>query len=203
VPNTSVFINCPFDADFQSSFEALLFTITASGYQARCALEDNNAGDIRYEKLCRLVEGCDLAVHDLSRVELNDAGLPRFNMPFELGLYMGARRFGGKRQRKKSALIMTSAPYRLPIYLSDLSGNDPASHHGRPEEVVKIVRRYLHVRPDGRPLPGAARILEEMRNFQAALPALAAALDIALSETDSYREYRTHLALLVEYLKAE
>jgi hypothetical protein len=92
----NVFINCPFDEGYKSCFEALIFTITASGYQVRCALEENNAGNIRFDKLCQLIEASDRSVHDLSRVELNPLGFPRFNMPFEFGLCLGAKRFGGK-----------------------------------------------------------------------------------------------------------
>jgi hypothetical protein len=49
----NVFINCPFDDAYSSCFEALVFTITASGYRARCALEEEDGGDIRFDKLCR------------------------------------------------------------------------------------------------------------------------------------------------------
>lgn len=196
-PTHSVFINCPFHDDYKASFEALIFTVTASDYQVRCALEDNSSGDIRFDKLCRLIQTSDRSVHDLSRVELNPIGLPRFNMPFELGLFMGAKRFGGKRQRTKSALVMVKEPYELPIYLSDLAGNDPEPHHGKPQELIRIVRRYLHLRPDGTPLPGAARMLEKFNSFKAALPGL----DIAPDEIDPYRDYRTYLWLLTEFLR--
>jgi hypothetical protein len=98
VKNIDVFVNCPFDEDFKPAFEALVFTITASGYKVRCALEDSNSGDIRFDKLCRLIQASERSIHDLSRTEVGKAGLPRFNMPFELGLMMGAKRFGGGRQ---------------------------------------------------------------------------------------------------------
>lgn len=198
--NVDVFINCPFDDDYKASFEAIVFTVTASSYKVRCALEVNDSGDIRYDKLCRLIESCDRSVHDLSRTEIGASGMPRFNMPFELGLTMGARRFGGKRQRKKSALIMVAEPYRMPVYLSDLAGNDPEAHHGRPEEVIRLVRRYLHAKPDGEPLPGPARIVKEYRHFKHQLPQMASALHIAPDEIDPFREYRTYVALLSEYL---
>ena len=202
VPNRSVFINCPFDEDYKQSFEAMLFTLLASGYQPHCALEENDAGDIRFEKLCRLIQYCDRSVHDLSRVELGPHGLPRFNMPFELGLFMGARRYGGKRQRTKSALIMINEPYRLPVYLSDLAGNDPEAHHGKPGEVIRIVRRYLHERPNGTPLPGAGRILARFELFKAALPDLSSVLEITPDEVDPFRDYRTYMWLMAEFIRS-
>lgn len=102
----SVFINCPFDNAYKPCFEALIFTVMASGFRARCALEEHDAGDFRFDKLCRLIRESNRSVHDLSRVEVAPLGLPRFNMPFEFGLYQGARRFGGKSHREKSALVL-------------------------------------------------------------------------------------------------
>jgi hypothetical protein len=197
-----VFINCPFDNDYKPCFEALIFTIMASGYRVRCALEDSNSGDIRFDKLCRLISDCDKSVHDLSRVELNPSGLPRFNMPFEFGLFLGARRFGGKAHKTKTALAMIAEPYTLPIYLSDVAGNDPTAHHGRPAEVIRIVRGFLHVRPDGSQLPGAAHISDTFERFKADLPKLAAALNIGADELDPLRDYRDYVAILAEFLIA-
>jgi hypothetical protein len=199
--DVNVFINCPFDSEFKPCFEALLFTIMSSGYRVRCALVDDDAGDIRFDKLCRLIHESGKSIHDLSRIDLSAAGLPRFNMPFELGLFIGASRFGGKLHRTKTALIMVSVPYRLPIYLSDLGGNDPRAHGDQPEEVIRIVRGYLHARPDGSQLPGAARVLSEFKRFKASLPALAAALLIAPDELDPYRDYRDYVAIAAEFLR--
>ena len=77
--NEHVFINCPFDEEYRDCFEAILFTLTyIAGYSARSALEEDDSGDIRFEKLCRLIETCDTTLHDLSRVEVSTSGLPRF-----------------------------------------------------------------------------------------------------------------------------
>lgn len=198
----NVFVNCPFDNDYKPCFEALIFTVFVSGYLARCALEDSNSGDIRFEKLCRLIEACDKSVHDLSRVELNPGGLPRFNMPFEFGLFLGAHRFGDKRHKTKTALAMVAAPYKLPIYLSDVAGNDPASRRDDPAEVIRIVRRFLQVRPDGSQLPGAAHIGQAFAQFKTELPKLAAALNIADNEIDPFHDYRDYSKLLQSFLLA-
>lgn len=197
----SVFVNCPFDDAYLPSFEVLIFTIAASRYQVRCALEENNTGDIRYDKLCRLIAASDRSVHDLSRVELGPSGMPRFNMPFELGLYQGAKRFGGNPHRTKSALVMVSERFKLPVYLSDIAGNDPEADAGKPEEVIRIVRRYLGAEPDGTQLPGASHILAEFTRFKATLPELAATLRIRIDEINPYRDYRDYVALLNVFLE--
>jgi hypothetical protein len=197
----NVFINCPFDNDYSSCFEALVFTITASGHRARCALEEEDGGDIRFDKLCRLIGESDRSVHDLSRVELGDNDLPRFNMPFELGLALGAKRFGGRRQRVKTALIMVAEKYRLPAYLSDLGGNDPAAHDRDPEKVIAIIRRYLHSTPQGMVLPGARRFIDRFRQFRRDLPRIAAQYEIGDGEVHPFGDYRTYVWCLGEFLK--
>jgi hypothetical protein len=95
---------------------------------------------------------------------------------------------------------MIKEPFKLPIYLSDVAGSDPDPHHDQPEEVIRIVRRYLHLRPDGNQLPGAAHMLTEFTRFKASLPALAAKLKIAEDELDPLRDYRDYMALLEEFL---
>ena len=51
----NVFINAPFDDDYAGLFDALIFTVYACGYRARCALEENDSGDIRLDKLAQLI----------------------------------------------------------------------------------------------------------------------------------------------------
>ena len=194
--NSSVFINCPFDDDYLPCFQALLFVITISGYQARCALEENDAGDIRFEKLKRLIGESDFTVHDLSRTELTAGKFPRFNMPFELGLMMGAKKFGPPKQARKRACIMTSVDYVLPHYLSDLAGNDTASHGDDPHAVIKIVRDHLHYDPDGKALPGATHMAQLFDTFRQELNQLARKAKLTASEVHARHGYRTFMDIL-------
>lgn len=189
-------MNCPFDEDYRLCFEAIVFCVEMALYDVRCALEEHDAGDIRLDRLCRIISQCDRSIHDLSRVELNENELPRFNMPFELGLVIGAKRFGGVRQRSKSAVIMVREPYRLPVYLSDLGGNDPAAHRGDPVVVVRIVRDSLHRYPSGQPLPGAAHLNEVLRQFYSDLPKLARAARLTMEEVHPFRGYRNFLDMI-------
>ena len=194
--NSSVFINCPFDEDYRTCFEAVLFTVHMAPFTPRCALEENDAGDIRFDKLCRLIAESDQSVHDLSRTESGAAGLPRFNMPFELGLMMGARRFGGRRQQAKRACIMVASNYVMPAYLSDLAGNDPLAHGRDPRVVVRIVRDALHHDPTGVVLPGATHFSELLDVFRTVLPELAATARLTLDEAHPHRGYRNFIGLL-------
>jgi hypothetical protein len=129
--NRDVFINCPFDAEYKPLFEAICFTVSACGFTPRCALEEIDSGDTRIGKISRIIAGCALGIHDISRTESSGAtGLPRFNMPFELGLFLGCKFFGGKAQRGKRTLVLDIEPYRYQRFLSDISGQDIEAHRG-------------------------------------------------------------------------
>lgn len=93
-PDKAVFLNVPFDADYRPLFEALVFCVIDCDFEPRCALEASDGGHFHVEKITRIISTCAFGVHDISRTELDAKwGLPRFNMPFELGLFLGAKRF--------------------------------------------------------------------------------------------------------------
>lgn len=109
----SVFINCPFDDGFKPILRAMVFTIISSGHHPRCALDATDGAEVRVSKIAKMIGECDWGIHDLSRIELDPgAGVPRFNMPMELGLHLGARLFGRGRHRRKRALILEADPHR-------------------------------------------------------------------------------------------
>ena len=198
----NVFVNVPFDDDYAPLFDALVFTIIACGYRVRCALEEDDSGNIRLDKLVRLIRECPRSIHDLSRIELGDNELPRFNMPFELGLALGAKRFGGRSHRNDRIKIMVAEPYRLPAYLSDLGGNDPSAHHSNPQNVIRIVRNYLQRAPGGGLLAGPARLAENFDRFKGELPEIAHRIDFQPGEIGGFRDYRAFLWCVAEFLKS-
>ena len=104
--NNSVFVNCPFDDEYQPLFRALIFAIYRCGFSPKSALAEDDGLVNRIDKLIRIIEECRLGIHDISRTELNEINLPRFNMPFELGIYFGAKKHGNKIQKSKSAMIL-------------------------------------------------------------------------------------------------
>jgi hypothetical protein len=189
-----VFINCPFDEEYGELLRAIAFAIAACGYQPACALDDDDAGRIRFDRLRALIAQSDLAVHDLSRVELSaDTATPRFNMPFELGLYLGARHFGGRRQRKKRCLLLARSRREWAPSISDLAGVDPAFHGGKPDAAIRAVRDFLHASPSGAVLPGETALIADHRRFLRDLPQIAEAARQTPAEALRYRNYITFL----------
>lgn len=142
--DANVFINCPFDEAYQPLFRALVFTIHACGMIARSALEVDDGAEVRIEKIARIIGQCRHGIHDISRTDIDVAsGLPRMNMPFELGLFLGAKRFGGDQHEKKTCIIFDHERYRYQQFLSDIAGQDIRAHGNDPRELIRAVRNAL------------------------------------------------------------
>jgi hypothetical protein len=171
--DANIFINCPFDPDYQPILRAIVFTIYDCGYVPRSALEGENGGDVRIERLYRLIRESHLGIHDISRTTLDKANkLPRFNMPLELGMFLGAKRFGGKEHAGKVCLILDNEKYRYQKFLSDIAGQDIRAHDDDPQKAILAVRNWIAANARGVALPGAATIRRRYKQFNEQLPML-------------------------------
>lgn len=164
-----VFINCPFDDKYRALLRPLLFTVLYLEFTPRIALERSDSGETRFEKICQLIRESKYAIHDLSRMEATAAGeLFRLNMPFELGLDIGCRKFSNdQRFADKQCLILETKKYRYQAAISDLSNSDIAYHADEPEQVVVKVRNWLAERVEYGSVDGAARIWGHFMDFMA------------------------------------
>lgn len=139
----AVFINCPFDDAYVPLLRAIVFTVMRCGFVCRSAMEEDNGLQNRLDKIQRIIAQCKYGVHDISRTDLNANDLPRFNMPFELGLFFGAHRFGNLKQRSKNALIFDVERFRYQAFISDLNGVDIKEHQNNPVIVIQKLRNWL------------------------------------------------------------
>ncbi len=172
-----VFINCPFDESYKPIFEAIVFTVYYIGFTARCALEVDDASEVRLSKIVRIIEQCAYGIHDISSVGLGSAtNLPRFNMPLELGLYLGCKLFGSGAQKKKGCLILDSEPYRYRASISDIAGQDIHIHKGEPSRAISEVRDWLANVSKTKALPGGVEIADRYNQFNSDLPAICKSL---------------------------
>src|ERR1700677_785528 len=141
----SVFINCPFSPDYQRIFRAILFSVYDCGYRPRCALEISDSSQNRLAKIENIIRQSKFGIHDISFMKLDESTkLPRFNMPFELGLFLAAKSFGAGLQKRKVALILDRTSYRYRIALSDISGQDISAHNNVILRVIREVRNWLN-----------------------------------------------------------
>lgn len=179
-----VFINCPFDDEHLPLMRASVFAVQACGCKARCALEVVDAGEVRMSKILRLISQCRLGLHDISRTTLDNAnGLPRFNMPLELGLFLGAAHFGKPAQRQKRTLILDVERYRYQKFISDIAGQDIKAHGNDPTRLIGAVRDWLNAAlPASSLLPGTKALNKLYHRFVTDVPQLLAKLHLHESE---------------------
>jgi hypothetical protein len=85
----AVFLNVAYDRQYEPIFVALVAALLALGRKPRCILQILDSGEGRPKRIFRLLEGCAVSLHDLSRVHPP----VRFNMPFELGMALALRRY--------------------------------------------------------------------------------------------------------------
>jgi hypothetical protein len=167
-----VFLNVPFDKRYRKLLDALVFAVSDCGLVARCALEKDDGGQVRVEKLYDIIRDSRLGIHDLSRTTLDTKNrLPRFNMPLELGVFLGAGHFGGSTQRRKSCLILDRDRFRYQIFCSDISGQDIRAHGNDVSQVLAAVRNWLQANIKlSRSLPGPSTLTGRYLEFRRQLP---------------------------------
>lgn len=108
----SVFVNCPFDDDFAPILQAIAFCITDLGFYPRLAPENADNAANRLDRILELVGGSKYGIHDLSCCKSTEADeYARLNMPFELGIDHGCRKFGGGQLAGKAILILEATRY--------------------------------------------------------------------------------------------
>ena len=144
-------------------------------------LEEDGCARVRVDKIYDIIEACRFGIPDVSRTELDPTlGLPRFNMPLELGVFLGAR-----------CVVLDRERFRYQAYLSDLSGQDIKAHGDDPVKAFRAVRDWpSQFTPENALLLGARKMTERYALFLADLPALLIGVGI---ERDAliYNDYTT------------
>jgi hypothetical protein len=186
----NIFLNCPFDTDYEPLFKAILFAISDCGFTPRCTKEEDDSSKIRIETIYTLIESCQYGIHDISRTELDPRyKLPRFNMPLELGLFLSAKWFGKGKHRIKSCLILDRKPYRYQKFISDIAGQEIVAHNNSPKIAIKVVRNWLSGKSHSGNLPSDGSVIWRRYNrFLKALPDLCRRLDLK-EESLIYKDY--------------
>jgi hypothetical protein len=133
----SVFLNVPYDSQYELLFATLVATLVSLGQTPRCVLEVRERGQGRLARIYDLLGSCSVSIHDLSR-----AGTPaRFNMPFELGLACSLALAGAAHD----VVVLDSEPYRLDRTIRDYKGRDPLIHHNRVNDLVDCIADVFQV----------------------------------------------------------
>lgn len=159
----------------------------------------DDASETRIDKLYRIIEQSRYGIHDLSRTELDSVfSLPRFNMPLELGIFLGAKRFGEGDHKNKHCLILDVEQYRFQKFISDLAGMDIQAHGGDPRKMVARTRDWLVTVSRRRSIPSSTAVLKSYDLFVEGLPTIAANLGYD-PEDLAFADYER---IVLEWVKA-
>ncbi len=101
-------------------------------------------------------------------------------MPLELGIFLGAKRFGDRAQKDKMALILDIEQYRYQKFISDLAGADIRSHNNDVYQAARVTRDWL-TNVSRRDLPSGAKIERLLRKFRTQLPNIAMQLEFEVA----------------------
>lgn len=139
----SVFINCPFDEEYEPILQAIMFAVLRLGFEVRISFERSNGVQNRLVAIIDLIRQCKFSIHDLSRSQAKAQGeIYRLNMPFELGIDYGCREFDPN-YADKEFLVLEEKAYSSKAAISDLAGCDFEVHKSDHQTAVKKVRNWL------------------------------------------------------------
>lgn len=98
-------------------------------------------------------------------------------MPLELGVWLGAKRYGGPKDKQKRALVLDRLDYRYQVFCSDIAGQDPRSHNNDTSLIIRRIRNWLRNSPDYKNVrfPSAEKMISRYAQFRIDLPALSSA----------------------------
>jgi hypothetical protein len=186
----SVFLNVPYDKEYAPLFTALIAGLVALGRIPRCALEAESEGKTRLQQIYGLLASCGSSIHDLSRVTLSgNLSVPRFNMPFELGIAFALAQTNGHR-----IFTFEEKERRIDASLSDMKAFDPTIHGGTPEGALAgLLDRFDR--------PGGAPSLQRLASLAGRLARVAAKVQREFHREDPFK--RAIFIRLVEAAVAE
>src|SRR5262249_25480807 len=122
--NFQVFLNYPFDAEFEPLAHAMHFAVVAAGLIPLCANDLSVPDRPRLEMLIDAIINCHYSAHDFSRFRgEGDRNLARFNMPIEMGMSL-FHALQTQRQEHRCAFFVAT-PHDHHVFASDLAGLDP------------------------------------------------------------------------------
>jgi hypothetical protein len=167
---TNVFINCPFDEEYKLLLlRPLLFTILYLDFEPKIS-QTKSSSEIRINQIKRYIKESKFGIHDLSRCKpLKRKELPRFNMPYELGLDVGCHEYGGKKFKDKKILVLETDKYHYLKVLSDIAGQDIENHGDDPKILVRKIRNWFSTVDETNTYPSANEIWIAYNQFDADL----------------------------------
>ena len=114
-------------------------------------------------------------------------------MPLELGMFLGAKRYGGLDQQRKSCLILERERYRYQVFCSDIAGQDIRAHDNRVAGAIAATRNWLQASRSARGFPSGAMIEKHYLQFSLDRPKMCRRENVRASNL-TFLDYRTFAA---------
>ena len=124
--------------------------------------------------------------------------LPRFNMPLELGVFLGAKQFGSCRQRSKRCLVLDRERYRFQQFISDIAGQDIKVHGNSSETAIQMVRDWLRNAIGQPSMPSGSHLWTSYQKFTVELSEMCEKAQL----TPAKLTFRDFYQLVLEWLSA-
>jgi hypothetical protein len=119
-----VFLNYPFDIEFDPLAHAMHFAVVAAGMLPVCAMDLSVPDRPRLETLVDAIINCEYSAHDFSRSTGDgDKNFARFNMPIEMGMALFHALETQRHVHRCVFFVNKEHDYKQ--FASDLSGLDP------------------------------------------------------------------------------
>ena len=86
-------------------------------------------------------------------------------MPLELGVFLGAKKYGGPKHRQKSCIIFDRERYRFQRYISDIAGQDIHAHKGDARILIRELATWLRAHSHDANIPWRNRHRRRICSF--------------------------------------
>ena len=155
---TNVFINCPFDEEFKTLLRPMLFSLIYFQLEPKISQTESSA-NVRVNQIKQHIRNSKYSIHDLSRSKpMKKNELPRFNMPYELGLDIGCATFGSKNYASKKILILETERYYYQKIISDIAGQDIENHNDDTATLIRKMRNWFSTVDSSNSYPSANKV---------------------------------------------
>lgn len=194
--NIFAFVNCPYDKQYRPLLRRIVFVLCLLGFEVKLALDDHNMTTPRMERIEKLIAECKYSIHDISYMKASKKNeFFRMNMPFELGVDYGYRRFVDD---NKKMLVLEGEKYNYQKAFSDFAGMDIECHNNDEYELIECIRNWASRINSNKLIPGPAAFWNLNFDFMKYLRDRAISMD--LNEDEVLESINDYKKVLVDFI---
>jgi hypothetical protein len=162
-----VFLNYPFDEEYEEIAYAMHFAVIAAGLLPVCAKDLSLPDQSRLVMLYHAILNCQYSAHDLSRGRgEGETNYARLNMPLELGMALFHNLYSEGRAHRYAFFVADPNEYKA--YASDLAGLDAQYHENNDLTLLTQMYEWLRSVMPGNlnGQPATANVISKYQYFK-------------------------------------